>query len=78
MNDEIHEELNLEPVVEKPSLADRIQRDKAARLRRRETKEIVHLHSYKEEKDARERLKAKRRLEKQKKRANRKLLQKVS
>jgi hypothetical protein len=63
-----------EPVIEKLSLADRIARDKAARLRRRERKQALEIHSYKEEKDARERLAAKRLLEKQKKKARKKLV----
>jgi formate dehydrogenase maturation protein FdhE len=62
--DEIETE---KPVIEKLSLADRIARDKAARARRRETKQVLQIHSYKEEKDARERLRAKRLLAKQKK-----------
>lgn len=61
-----------EPVVEKLSLADRIAKDKAARARRRQTKEVLNTHSYKEDKDARERLAAKRLLEKQKKQAQKK------
>ena len=60
------QELDLQPVIEKPSLAERIHRDRSARHRRKQIKEAVSLHSYKEEKEARERLKAKRRLEKQK------------
>ena len=54
----------IEISIERPSLADRIQRDEAARLRRKETKEALSIHSYKEEKEARERLQAKRRMEK--------------
>lgn len=57
-----------EPLIEKPSLRDRIQKDQTARQRRKEVKLIKSVHSYKEEKEARERLKAKRRLEKQKRR----------
>lgn len=67
MTDEEIHEID-EPIIEKLSLADRIAKDKAARSRRRQIKEVVQIHSYKEEKDARERLIAKRRLEKQKKR----------
>lgn len=66
----IKEVLVLEPewvVVEKPSRADRLKRSIAARLRRKETKHVKEVHSYKEEKDARERFQAKKRLEKQKK-----------
>lgn len=61
--------VNLEPVIEKPSLADRILRDQSARSRRKVVKQIKATHQYKEEKEARERLRAKRRLEKQKKRS---------
>lgn len=59
------------PVIEKLSLSDRIAKDKAARQRRKQTKQAVDAHSYKEEKDARERLIAKRRLAKQKKNSKR-------
>ena len=63
------EEPQNEPIIEKPSRAERIKRSIAARLRRKEVKEVKNIHSYKEEKDAKERLKAKRTLEKQKKKA---------
>lgn len=68
-NMDIHEEESFEPVFEKPSRGDRINRSESARQRRKETKEFKEFHSYKEEKESRERLKAKRRLEKQKKRS---------
>jgi hypothetical protein len=58
----------VEPIIEKPSRAERIMRSIAARLRRKEVKEAKSAHFYKEEKDSRERLRAKRNLEKQKKR----------
>jgi hypothetical protein len=58
----------VETIIEKPSRAGRIMRSIAARLRRKEVKEAKSAHTYKEEKDARERLQAKRNLEKQKKR----------
>jgi hypothetical protein len=58
----------VETIIEKPSRAERIMRSIAARLRRKEVKEAKNAHTYKEEKDARERLQAKRNLEKQKKR----------
>ena len=58
------EEIQIEPVIEKPSRAERILRSEAARQRRKEVKEAKTLHSYKEEKEARERLLAKRRMEK--------------
>lgn len=57
--------------IEKPSLAERIQRDEAARKRRKVVKEARNIHFFKEEKEARERLRAKRRLEKAKKRSRR-------
>ena len=51
-------------VIEKLSRAERIQRDEAARIRRRDIKDALTLHSFKEEKEARDRLQAKRRMEK--------------
>lgn len=60
-------EISIEPVIAKPSLKDRIERDQSARRRRTEVKQVASMHSYKEERDARDRLKAKRLLEKQKK-----------
>ena len=54
----------IEPVVEKVTRTERIRRDEAARMRRKETKEALSLHSFKTEKEARERLQAKRRMEK--------------
>jgi len=59
------------PIFEKESLAGRMMRDKAARSRRRERKTIVKSQIYKEQKDARERLRAKRLLQKQRRRARR-------
>ena len=64
------------PIFEKESLAGRMMKDKAARSRRRERKLISRTQIYKEQKDARERLHAKRLLQKQKRRARR--LEKVS
>lgn len=58
------EEFQIEPVIEKPSRAERILRSEAARQRRKEVKDVKSLHSYKEEKEARERLIAKRRMAK--------------
>jgi hypothetical protein len=76
MNDEeLHEvdgPIVDEPVIEKLSLADRLAKSKAARARRRQTKQVLQTHSYKEEKDARECLAAKRLLEKQKKQSQKK------
>jgi len=57
------------PLFEKESLADRMMRDKTARSRRRETKVIAKTQIYKEQKDAKERLRAKRLLQKQKRRS---------
>ena len=59
------------PIFEKESLAGRMMRDKAARSRRRERKTIVKSQIYKEQKDARERLRAKRLLQKQRRRTRR-------
>ena len=58
-----------EPIIEKPSRAERIKRSISARLRRKEVKETKSIHSYKQEKDARERMRAKRTLQRQKKRS---------
>lgn len=63
------EETQTKPIIEKPNRGERIKKSVAARLRRKEVKEVKNIHSYKEEKDAKERLKAKRTLEKQKKNA---------
>ena len=57
------------PLFEKESLADRMMKDKTARSRRRETKVIAKTQIYKEQKDAKERLRAKRLLQKQKRRS---------
>ena len=62
------EDIQLEPLIEKPSKADRILRDEAARRRRAEVKQSKSIHSFKEEKENRERLKSKRRMEKLQKR----------
>lgn len=71
MNEDIEDyELALNPdIPEKESRAKRWMRSTFARLRRKETKQAREAHSFKEEKDAKERLKAKRLLEKQKKRS---------
>ena len=60
------EEIQVEPIIEKPSMSDRIRRDIFARERRKRVKAIKMLHDYKEEKEARERIRAKRMIEKQK------------
>lgn len=60
------EEIQVEPIIEKPSMSDRIRRDIFARKRRKHVKTIKALHGYKEEKEARERTRAKRRIENQK------------
>jgi len=57
------------PLFEKESLAGRMMRDKTARSRRRERKIISKSQIYKEQKDAKERLRAKRLLQKQKRRS---------
>lgn len=59
-------DIDVEPIIDKPSRAERIKRSIAARLRRKETKQVKRSHLFKEEKDARERLRAKRALQKQK------------
>ena len=63
----------IEPIAEKPNLGVRILRDQAARLRRKEVKEAKALHDFKEQKEARERLQAKRRMEKLHKRKMKKV-----
>ena len=68
------EEQDVDVVIEKPSRAKRWMKSVAARMRRKETKEALDAHSFKEDKEARERLQAKRRLEKEQKKAKRKLL----
>ena len=60
------EEIQVKPIIEKPSMSDRIRRDIFARKRRKHVKTIKALHGYKEEKEARERTRAKRRIENQK------------
>lgn len=52
----IEETESVEPIIEKPGRARRIMRSISARLRRKEVKEAKTAHSYKEEKDSRERL----------------------
>lgn len=58
-----------EPIFSKESLAGRMMRDKSARSRRKERKLIVKSQIYKEQKDAKERLLAKRLLQRQKRRS---------
>ena len=56
----MNEEIQLdEPIVSKPSRAERIKRSIFARRRRKEVKLQKEMHSYKLEKEARERLEAK-------------------
>ena len=64
------EESNIgpDPVIIKPSRGARMLKSKAARSRRKETKVVKTLHSFKEDTDAKERLRAKRLLKIQKKR----------
>jgi hypothetical protein len=59
-----------DPIIVKPSRGERIQRSMAARQRRKEVKSIKTVHQLKEEKDARERLRAKRIMMRQKKKAS--------
>lgn len=68
MNDD-EETVNLDPIIVKPSRGERLKKSIAARLRRKETKKVKHTHSFKEEKDAKERLRARRILEAQKKKS---------
>lgn len=56
--------LGPDPIIVKPSRGERLRKSISARLRRKETKETVNIQSYKEEKEARERLIAKRRMAK--------------
>lgn len=58
------EEIQTEPLVERPSRATRLRRSIAARLRRKEVKGILSLQFFKEEHEARKRLKAKRQMAK--------------
>ena len=67
------DEIDIEIKIERPTLTDRIERDRAARLRRKEIKEAKALHSFKEDKEARERLLAKRRMAKLQKKKLKKL-----
>lgn len=64
----VENEISVEPIIKKPSRGERIKRSIAARIRRKEVKKTKSVHSYKQEKDAQERALAKRTLEKQKKR----------
>lgn len=63
-----------DPIIIKPSRANRMHLSDAARRRRRSTKVARSLHSFKEESDAKQRLRAKRKLERQKRRVRRKAL----
>lgn len=62
-----------DPIIIRPSRGNRLERSEAARSRRRCVKEVKHVHQYKLEKDAKDRIRAKRRLEAQKRRARKKL-----
>lgn len=55
---------------QKMAREERFQKDLTARNRRKEVKEILTFTSFKDQKEARDRLKVKRRIEKQKKRKN--------
>jgi hypothetical protein len=59
-------DIDVEPIIDKPSRGERIKRSISARLRRRVAKQVKQFHSIKEEKEARERLHAKRILQDQK------------
>ena len=50
------EEIQTEPLVTKPSRADRLKKSIAARLRRKQVKAQKELHSYKIEKEAKQRI----------------------
>lgn len=65
---------SIDPIIIKPSKSKRMQLSDAARRRRKETKISRNIHSFKEESDARQRLRAKRKLERQKRRVRRKAL----
>lgn len=62
------EENEVEVDLSKPSRATRWLRSATARLRRKDAKMALEAHDFKEEKENRERLAAKRRMEKQQKR----------
>lgn len=57
-----------DPIIIRPSKSKRMHLSDAARRRRRSTKIVKNLHTFKEESDARQRLRAKRKLERQKRR----------
>lgn len=68
------EENEVEVELSKPSRATRWLRSAAARLRRKQTKMALEAHDFKEEKENRERIAAKRRMEKlQKRKAKREM-----
>jgi hypothetical protein len=62
-----------DPIIIRPSRGNRLGRSEAARSRRRSVKQVKHIHQYKLEKDAKDRIRAKRRLEAQKRRARKKI-----
>lgn len=65
------------PTFEKRSLAGRMMKDKAARNRRKERKEVAEAKTYKEQKDARDRFRANKLLQRQKKRARKMRMERV-
>ena len=69
MNDE--PEIESIAVIEKASRTDRFLKSEAARARRKETKVIMDSHAYKADKEERERMKAKRQMEKLQKKKQR-------
>lgn len=66
MNEDVAFEFEFEAEVDKPSRADRMERNMAARKRRYEVKHEIELHAVKEEHDDRQRYRAKNLLAKQK------------
>lgn len=58
------EEIQTEPLVNRPNRASRWRRSFAARMRRKGVKNILSLQLFKEEREARKRLKAKREMQK--------------
>ena len=67
------EEVQSETIFPRPDRSERIQRSEAARARRKVVKAVKTVHQFKEEKDARERLLARRKLERDKRRARKKV-----
>lgn len=63
----MNEEVQPDPIIIKPSRGTRLKKSIAARMRRKETKAQREIHSYKEQKEAKDRLISKLEMEKQQK-----------